>query len=277
MVRIAVLSEQVSAQIRTANADRPRELENVQVVWSGTSSEELRRRGKALKPQVLIVEMALLGEGPELRAELDQLLATTEAELALVLYTFTRREQVQQLNSTRSRALKAPISLATLRLNMLSLLVKDALRQSGAAESAARSDGGGSGSTEPRSPSASQTVRPLRLESEVPESAVRKNPAAFNPDSSSETLPAAGLPRLFSRAQLGRLQEIQSAVRCECPSHLSELVTSLSAFEEYSRGCENRDNEDAKLHAHLYKQTSRARRLLEEALLALCQYEQIEL
>ena len=91
------------------------------------------------------------------------------------------------------------------------------------------------------------------------------------------TLPAAGLPRLFSRAQLGRLQEIQSAVRCECPSHLSELVTSLAAFEEYSRGCENRDNEDAKLHAHLYKQTSRARRLLEEALLALCQYEQIEL
>ncbi len=106
MVRIAVLGEQVSAQIRTASADRPRELDNVQVVFSGNSSEELRRRGKALRPQVLIVEMAVLGEGPALRQELDQLLATTEAELALVLYTFTRREQVQQLNSTRSRALK---------------------------------------------------------------------------------------------------------------------------------------------------------------------------
>ena len=86
-----------------------------------------------------------------------------------------------------------------------------------------------------------------------------------------------GTPRLFSQSQLGRLQEIQSAVRCECPSHLSELVTSLAAFEEYSRSCENRDSQDAKLHSHLYKQTSRARRLMEEALLALCQYEKIEL
>lgn len=274
MVRIAVLGEQVSAQIRTASADRPRELDNVQVVFSGTSSEELRRRGKALRPQVLIVEMAVLGEGPALRQELDQLLATTEAELALVLYTFTRREQVQQLNSTRSRALKAPISLATLRLNMLSLLVKDALRQGGAAEPGTA----GGAAAEPRGPGASQTVRPLRLEPEGSEPPGRKNSLALDSaDSSAETLPAAGLPRLFSRAQLGRLQEIQSAVRCECPSHLSELVTSLAAFEEYSRGCENRDAEDAKLHAHLYKQTSRARRLMEEALLALCQYEQIEL
>ncbi|HRI53141.1 MAG TPA: hypothetical protein PLW65_23465 [Pseudomonadota bacterium] len=265
MVRIAVLSEQVSSQIRTANVDRPRELENVQVVWSGTSGDELRRRGKALRPQVLVVEMALLGEGPAVRHELDELLASTEAELALVLYTFTRREHVQQLNSTRSRALKAPISLATLRLNMLSLLVKDALRTNAA-------------EPEPRSPSAAPAAQPVRPESEMPEPPARKNPAALAPvDSSAEPLPGASQPRLFSQAQLGRLQEIKSAVRCECPSHLSELVTSLAAFEEYSRSCENRDVEDAKLHAHLYRQTSRARRVMEEALLALCQYEKIEL
>jgi hypothetical protein len=102
------------------------------------------------------------------------------------------------------------------------------------------------------------------------------HPAALGPlDGNAE--PGVGTQRLFSRAQLGRLQEIQSAVRCECPSHLSELVTSLAAFEEYSRSCENRDTQDAKLHSHLYKQTSRARRLMEEALLALCQYEKIEL
>ena len=82
---------------------------------------------------------------------------------------------------------------------------------------------------------------------------------------------------MFTKAQLGHLQEIQSAVRCECPSHLSELVTSLAAFEEYSRTCQNTDAEDAKLHAHLYRQTSRARRLMEEALLSLCHYERIEL
>lgn len=55
MVRIAVLSEQVSAQIRVAAVDRPREPENVEVVWSGTSGDELRRLGQVLRPQVLVL------------------------------------------------------------------------------------------------------------------------------------------------------------------------------------------------------------------------------
>lgn len=271
MVRIAVLSEQVSAQIRAAAPYRPRELDNVEVVWSGTSGDDLRRLGQTLRPQVLVVELGLLGGRTDLRAELDGLLQATDAELALVLYTFTRREQVAQLNSVRSRPLKAPISLATLRLNMLSLLVKDALRNSPGADLGVRPEA--AAAPEPRHPGSSQAVRPV-----LPEPAARKNPAALPAaDGSADLLPAAGTPRLFSKTQLGRLQEIQSAVRCECPSHLSELVTSLAAFEEYSRTCENTDAEDAKLHAHLYQQTSRARRLMEEALLSLCQYERIEL
>ena len=258
MVRIAVLSEQVSAQLRAAAVDRPRELDNVEVVWSGTSSEELRRRGKSLRPQVLVAEMGLLGSRGEVRKDLEDLLLATEAELALILYSFTRRDTVSQLNSTRSRAIKSPMSLATLRLNMLSLLVKDALHTGAEA-------------------SASQQLRPVppTLEASVPEA--QKNRGALPTADSSDAALKPGMPRLFTQAQLGRLQELKSTVRCECPSHVSELVTSLAAFEEYSRTCQNTDAEDAKLHAHLYEQTSRARRIMEQALLALCQYERIDL
>lgn len=263
MVRIAVLSEQVSAQIRVAAFERPRELDNVEVVWSGTSIEDLRRLGRHLRPQVLVVDMALLGSRADVRSELTELLQSTEAELALILYSFTRRELVTQLNSTRSRALKAPISLATLRLNMLSFLVKDTLRPAVEASAA----------PELRSPGNASSPRPVR-----PEPQGSKDPGVLAlAEGPAEALPTPGMPRLFTQAQLGRLQETQSAVRCECPNHLSELVTSLAAFEEYSRSCQNTNSEDAKVHAHLYEQTSRARRLMEQALLTLCKYERIEL
>jgi len=81
----------------------------------------------------------------------------------------------------------------------------------------------------------------------------------------------------FSRAQLGRLAEIQSSIACECPNHLSELLISLIAFEEYSRACENRNDADAKMHAQLADATGRARAIMEDALGKLLVHERIVL
>ena len=81
----------------------------------------------------------------------------------------------------------------------------------------------------------------------------------------------------FSRAQLGRLAEIQSSIACECPNHLSELLISLVSFEEYSRACENRDDADAKMHAQLADATGRARVIMEDALEKLLVHERIVL
>ena len=53
---------------------------------------------------------------------------------------------------------------------------------------------------------------------------------------------------------------------CECPAHLVDLVISLSAFEVYSAQCENRNPEDAALHADLHRTTAQARALMEQAL-----------
>ena len=72
--------------------------------------------------------------------------------------------------------------------------------------------------------------------------------------------------RLFSSAQISRLEAISSSVDCECPRHLGELLKSLNAFESYSETCEDRNEQDALIHAHLYRATAHARRMIEESL-----------
>lgn len=83
--------------------------------------------------------------------------------------------------------------------------------------------------------------------------------------------------RRFSPDALLQLQEVITAIRCECPNQLAALVTSLQAFEDYSADCENRDEKDARVHRMLHEQTAYARELLEDALVQLCLYEGIEL
>jgi hypothetical protein len=100
-----------------------------------------------------------------------------------------------------------------------------------------------------------------------------KPAAAFEPADTSP--PAPG--RRFSRAQLGRLAEIQSAIACECPNHLSELLISLNAFEDYSRACQNRNDADAQMHTQLADATARARSVMEDALAKLLVHERIVL
>lgn len=90
--------------------------------------------------------------------------------------------------------------------------------------------------------------------------------------------PDAPVPaRRYTREQLGRLQEISNSVKCECPNNLAGLVLGLSEFEDYSAGCENQNDEDAAIHRMLYRETARAREIMEAALTRLCEHERIEL
>jgi DNA-binding transcriptional MerR regulator len=73
-------------------------------------------------------------------------------------------------------------------------------------------------------------------------------------------------PRRFSQEQLAALANASSAIECECPHHLAELVADLTAFEIYSATCANRNNEDAALHRYLHQTTAQARVLIERAL-----------
>ncbi|MGM0558317.1 MAG: MerR family transcriptional regulator [Myxococcota bacterium] len=76
--------------------------------------------------------------------------------------------------------------------------------------------------------------------------------------------------RRFRDDQLARLRELSSDVECECPNHLAGLVSGLLAFEQYSRGCESKNPEDASLHRTLASGTGKARQIVEELLLQVC-------
>lgn len=83
-------------------------------------------------------------------------------------------------------------------------------------------------------------------------------------------------PRRFDSAALTRLAAASPTVKCECPHHLVQLVSSLVAFEAYSRECENRNADDAALHAFLNVATARARSMLEAALARVVEAEGID-
>ena len=89
---------------------------------------------------------------------------------------------------------------------------------------------------------------------------------------------ASPIPRrLYDNASLARIAMASPTVRCECPHHLVQLVSSLVAFEQYSRECENRNADDAALHAFLHAATARARATMEAALARVIEAEGIEL
>lgn len=79
--------------------------------------------------------------------------------------------------------------------------------------------------------------------------------------------------RRFSPQQLANLASAQSEVECECPKHLAQLVSDLSAFEVYSDRCVSRDDEDAALHRYLHRTTAEARALIETALQKVAEAE----
>ena len=81
----------------------------------------------------------------------------------------------------------------------------------------------------------------------------------------------------YSQTQLGKLQQISTAIDCECPNQIAVLLQGLADFEAYSKGCENRDDEDARIHRMLYEHTARARALMDDAMAQLLEHERIQL
>ncbi len=62
---------------------------------------------------------------------------------------------------------------------------------------------------------------------------------------------------------------MRSEIDCECPGHLSQLITTLNNFEDYSTQCSAENWEDAAVHSCIYAYTNQARWLMERALQAV--------
>ncbi len=89
--------------------------------------------------------------------------------------------------------------------------------------------------------------------------------------------PAGPTPRRFSDAQISKIATINTEVGCECPHHVAEILAKLNAFETYSQECEDLNEEDAALHAHLWRITMQARATFEAALPRILEADGIDL
>jgi hypothetical protein len=104
-------------------------------------------------------------------------------------------------------------------------------------------------------------------------------PSTVQTEDTDEALTACepAQPRRYSDETLARLAGMSTAIKCECPRHLAELIASLTAFEKYSNECESRNAKDAALHAYLSNTASHARSMVESALDQVIEAENIEL
>lgn len=219
--RLALLAPGIRAQL-TAN---PQGLAGFDLALDAAQPEELREALRFQPCSLLLVELDALGPDP--LATVDALLAAAGEAVAVIVYTFARRELLARLGSRGAKLVRAPVRLEVLRRTLFDLVMFEWARR--------RTAGTASSEAEPQP---------------VPE-------------------------RLFEDAQLARLAEITSGVDCECPNHLSALVSSLAAFEAYSAHCESRDPGDAALHRRLHEGAGRARAALESLLAALCDHDGI--
>lgn len=117
-----------------------------------------------------------------------------------------------------------------------------------------------------RSPANVDDVRGAILRAYTPPTAVAKPKAQSKQVAAQWRFDGPVAPRRFSRQQLATLSQASTSIDCECPHHLAELVSDLSAFEIYSANCASRDEDDAALHAYLHRTTAEARALIEVAL-----------
>jgi len=104
----------------------------------------------------------------------------------------------------------------------------------------------------------------------------------------SETWPARSLARpladetpipvrRWNHTTLARVAGMSTSIACECPRHLADLVMSLSAFEEYSAQCENRNDDDAVMHHYLRITAATSRALFEDALERVARHEGLDI
>ena len=84
-------------------------------------------------------------------------------------------------------------------------------------------------------------------------------------------------PRKYSDETLLRVATMPTNIFCECPQHVSEIISHLTSFEKYSQDCLSQTHDDKELHGYLSSVSGTARALFELALEKLAAYEGIAL
>lgn len=120
MIRAAILGAQFAGQLSK------RSLEEVEVVWLGTSPEQFAADVPALKPQVLIMDLADFAADADER--IKSIIERCGAELSIVTYSFARRALIRSLQAQQVRVLQSPITLEVLQAHLAPFVIRNVLQ-----------------------------------------------------------------------------------------------------------------------------------------------------
>jgi hypothetical protein len=118
-VAIAVLDESTSAQLRESIPPSS----DLELVWTGSAADQLI--ADAPSAQVVLANIDLLGDEPAKR--MKHIVDITGAELGIALYSFAKRELLDQLSTGPIRTLRSPVNLPMLRCQMMSIIARNLL------------------------------------------------------------------------------------------------------------------------------------------------------
>lgn len=218
----------VGTLVRRAVRDAADHTPALRIVGEFSKAVEMEAALRPGSADLLVVERDTIF--PEDIDAIQGLVAQFRVRRAILVYRFARTDLIEPLDIKRITALRAPVEATEIQLACIAD-IQLALRSGRGAHPAEAGDAG-------------EAPTPLPL------------------PRTTDSIP----PRAFSDEQLARLARISSVVKCECPQHLANLLSSLSAFERYSERCESRNAEDAALHAYLHRTTAQCRSQMELAL-----------
>lgn len=121
MVNLAIFHATLPQYLRST-ADQG-DQKNMHVALASDQRSVLLAAAGKVKIEVLVADLALLGDAPE--KVIDELEQALRPELTVIVYAFAKWELIERLRGTQRRQLlRAPVSARSLRSNMLGLIVK---------------------------------------------------------------------------------------------------------------------------------------------------------
>ena len=186
-----------------------------------------------VKADVFVIEMAIVND--QTLASVDALKALFEARWGIILYRFAPSDLIRRLRTAGYQAVRSPVDGVQIESLCRQLLPTRYWSDSGE-EYKGKGDNG-------------------------------RDDNGRDDNGGGVDSRLASPPRpVFDEASLIGFTKQGGGIYCECPSHLAELVLSLTSFERYSSDCENSSPQDAVLHRALHRVAGQARALIEGAL-----------
>jgi DNA-binding transcriptional MerR regulator len=235
VIRIALVG--TSLRHALLNLDPGQRKIQLTVVQTASNLQQASSQLQDVVADVLVIELGEITEPGVQISLIRQVQQACQAKAALVLYRFSSSDAIRQLRQATCYVARIPSDMHELENQCRSALAQVQLSQAKKTQQAQKAAGG------------------------VP---------------SAKSKAVSQLPqRLLTDDALSFIAKSATAIHCECPRHLVDLLQMLTSFERYSAQCENRNDDDASIHRDLHHTAAHARASLEHALLRVAQAEGI--